>query len=408
MDHHGCDVSRREFIRAGSAITAAAAAGIGAVPAFAAEEKDGGKPPLPTRELGKRTGAKVSILNQGTTMSINNRLLNTTWAEGVRYIDTADCYKGGQSEKVIADWFEKTGRRKEMFIVTKDHPKTPDEWIEMLDRRLEALKTDYIDMYFLHCFGDKAPTNDFEARIPKDKEWAAAADKMKKSGKIKFVGFSTHCDLKLRTHHLNDAADGWPDAIMVAQSPSLVRENKEFNQALDRCHKAGIGLISMKEMRGLDQIPDVIPEFEKLGLTKYAAVLSAVWSDERFASICSAMGNVKIIRENTTSAREFKPLPPDKIAMITQTVDRLNKTFCAGCSGECCRAAGKQVAFSDIARYLNYYEADGDRENARALFQALPAELRDWSGADLKAASNACISKLPFEEILSRAAEKLA
>lgn len=399
MEQRSCEVSRRDLLRAGTAITVAAAG----LPAFAAEAKDGAKPALPTRVLGKRTGQKVSIISQGTTMKMDNRLLNTGWAEGVRYIDTAAAYQKGQSERVIAEWFERTGKRKEIFLVTKNAPgRRPERLEAMIDERLAALKTDYIDLFFLHGL------RDVHLGFPNSKEWAAAAEKVKKSGKVKFVGFSTHAPMDDRIELMNQAADGWADAIMVAQNPSLIRDNKNFNRALDKCHKAGIGLISMKEMRGLDGIPEVVPEFDEMGLSKHAAVLSAVWTDERFSSICSAMNNVRIVRENTSSARDFKPLPDDKITMITDIVDRHNQVFCHGCTKKCCKAAGKEVAFSDIARYLNYYEADGQRDAARELFRALPIELRDWRGADLRAASEACASKLPLEEIMQRAEEKLA
>jgi hypothetical protein len=39
---------------------------------------------------------------------------------------------------------------------------------------------------------------------------------------------------------------------MVATDPILIRQNEEFNKALDACHKAGIGLISMKQGRGTE------------------------------------------------------------------------------------------------------------------------------------------------------------
>jgi hypothetical protein len=50
----------------------------------------------------------------------------------------------------------------------------------------------------------------------------------------------------------------------------------------------------------------------------------------------------------------------------------------------------------------------GDRSEARRLFAALPAEARDWSGADLAAASAACPNKLNFAQLLQEAQEYLA
>ena len=406
MCSESCNVSRREFLRTGTALTAAVS--LASVPAFAAEEKDAGKGALPKRPLGK-TGVDVTILNQGTAMKLDNRLLNMSWAEGVRYFDAADCYENGNSEKFIGQWLQETGRRKDVFLVTKDHPKTPDEWVKMVDNRLEALQTDYIDLFFLHGLGEGfGNVDESAAGRPKDKEWAKAADTMKKAGKIRFAGFSSHTRLDLRTSLLNDAAEGWVDALMVASTPSLVRQEAEFNKALDKCHQAGVGLICMKEMRGLDQISEVVPEFEKMGLSKHAAVLSAVWTDERFSSICSAMQNVKIIRDNAESARKFKPLTEEQLGMIDNVLGTYALGYCAGCDGRCQRAAGTKAALGDIARYLSYFESDGDREGARRLFRSLDPEQRDWRGADLAAASKACASRLAFADILERAESKLA
>ncbi len=406
MHDYRCEVSRREFMKTGTALTAAAAAGLPAAEAYAEDQPD--KAVLGMRKLGK-TGVGVTMLNLGTAGDMDNRLLNTVWAEGVRYFDTADCYRKGNSEKAVGEWLAKTGRRKEMFIVTKDHPKTPDEWVKMIDVRLAALQTDYVDLFFIHELGKGFGRPDEKARgIPKDKEWAKAADALKKSGKVKFIGFSTHTEINLRISLLNDAAVGWPDAIMVASDPRLVRKNSDFNKVLDACHKANVGLICMKEMRAADQMPEVIPEFEKLGLTKYAAVLHAVWTDERFASICSHMQNIKIVKENSESARTFKPLTEDQMGMLDSVMERYASSFCVGCDGSCAVAAGTNAALGDIVRYLSYCEMDGDRETARRLFNELRPEQRNWSGADLKAAQAACVSNIDFEDYLARAEAKLA
>ena len=71
---------------------------------------------------------------------------------------------------------------------------------------------------------------------------------------------------------------------MVSYDPKLVRENAEFNKAVDACHKAGVGLISMKEMRAVDAMPKMLPGFRELGLTPHQAVLHAAWTDERIAN----------------------------------------------------------------------------------------------------------------------------
>jgi predicted aldo/keto reductase-like oxidoreductase len=412
---HG--VSRRDFVRAG--VTAAALAGLSAELA-AQQPEEGGKTTsqpskagdlVPTRVLGK-TGASVSVLNLGTTQKPDNRMLNAMYDCGIRYIDTADCYVGGQAEQIIAGWMTKKANRKDIFLVTKDHPKSPDEWIKMLDKRLEALKTDFVDLFFIHMLGEGSrggPGNEDHAAWPKSKEWAAAAEKMKKSGKIRFAGFSTHTGFPLRTELLNNAAaGGWVDALMVAYDPQLVRDNADFNKALDACHNAKIGLISMKQMRGVKDAPKFMPEFEKKGLTAHTAVLNAVWTDERIASICCNMPNLEILKENTTAARNFKPLDKKEMAAVIGLYEQRDRRFCNACDGRCRQAAGTDAALNDIVRLLSYYEMDGRRDEARRLFAAMSPEERDWHGADLQAASCACVSKLDFEKLLARAEQKLA
>ena len=137
-------LSRRDFVKTG--VAAAALAGAPALlrgddPPATTKPAEGKEAPaparlVPTRPLG-RSGVKVSMLNYGAGRTPDARRLNAMWEAGIRYIDTADCYGKGESEKAIGEWLKKTGRRKDIFLVTKDHPKTPDEWVEMLDRRLE-------------------------------------------------------------------------------------------------------------------------------------------------------------------------------------------------------------------------------------------------------------------------------
>ena len=406
MDDHR--VSRRSFLQRGA--VAAAAATTGPFVAMGEEQKEKKKEvqPLPRRKLG-RTGMDVTILNQGEVPNVGDRHLNIMHEEGVRCLDTSGWYADGKHERALGEWLNKTGRRKEYCLVTKDRGSAPDRWMGVLDRRLKNGRQDYYDLFFMHAFGgDEYP--DGCVTWPRQREWAKAAEGIRQSGKARFVGFSLCCNpIDRRTEVLNNAArGGWVDAIMVAVDLSLIRDNAKFNKALDACHKAGIGLICMKEMRGRANIRGVFPEFEARGLNPFTAVLTAMWTDERFTTICSYMDNIAKLKDNAAAARNFKPMTDVEVTAVHRLLDGHAKGCCIGCDGSCQRAAGTKTAFNDVARYLCYCEENGDREGARRLFAALPPEARDWSNADLAAASKACISKLDFESILARAAEKLA
>jgi uncharacterized protein len=165
---------------------------------------------LPKRKLG-RTGVDVTMLSLGTWMSPGGeRLLRSAWANGIRYVDTAKSYG---SEPMIGRWLQAMPvPRKELFLVTKDQPNTPQQLIAQLDERLAALQTDYVDLIFLHALGDR--NFDLEMQWVTSPEFKQVADAIRGSGKAKFVGFSTHHPAR---HLLLQAAaqGGFVDVIML-------------------------------------------------------------------------------------------------------------------------------------------------------------------------------------------------
>jgi len=402
-EHDVSEVHRRGFLQTGALATASAltlASGSQAAPQPAKT------PTLPRRPLGK-TGADVTILNLGTWRSPGtDRLLRFAYAHGVRYFDTADCYG---SEPAIARWLQAMPEvRKEIFLATKDHPSSPRELISMLDRRLAALQTDYVDLYFIHGIGTDEPYGPESLEWPKSKEWKVAFEAIKKSGKARYVGFS--CHHSRRAEYLQAAADGgFVDAIMLQHTPWLAAD-APLNRALDACHKRGIGLVSMKQVAGHGELQEVVkrvPTLKEKGLTPYQGLLQAIWTDERFSSVCVSMRNTDQVRENAEAARTFKPLTKAEIDRLRDACIAAGPTFCANCDGSCSRAAGTEAELGNLARMLTYHEHHGYRGEARRLYSELPPAARDWKGADLEAARRACPNKLDFATLLPRADELL-
>jgi len=245
------DLDRRGFLQTGALATASAltmATGSQAAPQLAK------KPNIPRRPLGK-TGVDVTILNLGTWESPGvDRLLRFAYANGIRYFDTADCYG---SEPAIARWLQAMPEvRKEIFLATKDHPRTPRDLIPMLDKRLAALQTDYVDLFFIHGIGNEYGPESLE--WPKSKELKETVEIIKKSGKARFVGISCH-DVR-RAEYVQAAADGgFLDAIML-QFTAWLPKDTPLDRALDACHKRGIGLVSMKQVAGHDKILETVPK----------------------------------------------------------------------------------------------------------------------------------------------------
>ncbi len=400
-----CSINRRGFLGAGAGIAVAASLVHGGEAGAQAEAKAPQAPLLPKRKLG-RTGVDVSILNLGTWRSVGlDRILRFAWANGVRYIDTAKSYG---SEPAIGRWMQAMPEiRKQLFLVTKDHPHTPKEMIKRLDERLEALKTDYVDLIFIHAVGDDDINT--EIKWPESKEFKDTAEAIRKSGKAKFVGFSTHHP---RRPEILQAAvrGGFVDAIMLQNNPWSAQEDA-MNRALDACHKAGIGLISMKQVAGNVNLGDVaarLPDLKEKGLKPYQGLLHAIWTDERFSSCCVSMRNTDQVRENSEAARKFKPLTTAEMERFRDAYLAAGPTLCTGCDGRCSLAAGTSAELGNLTRFLTYHEHHGYRAEARRLYSEMSDAARNWTGADLEAARQACPSKLDFANLLPRAEKLLA
>ena len=409
-DNDRSQVDRREFLQAGAAATAAASAltlGTGS-----ASAQDKAKAVLPTRKLGTKTGVDVTILNVGTGAwrslgGASDRLLRLAYANGIRYFDTAKAYG---TEPAVAKFFKAVPEaKKETFVVTKDTPKSPKELIAQLDQRLATLEMDSVDAYFFHGLGDHHSADQC-IEFLKGQEFRETADALKKSGKIKFFGFSVHHP-KLAEMITTAAEANVVDMIMVKYNAFAAKDHP-FNKALDAAHAKGIGLISMKQLAGsetmLNDMATKVPSLKDKGLAPYQMLLHAIWTDERISSCCVSMKTVEQVNEDSSAARNFQPLKAAELREIHEFFLASKPTLCALCDGRCAEAAGTDAALGDLTRFLTYHEHHGERAEARRLYAELPESARDWKDADLLAAQEACPSHLDFSELLPRAERHLA
>ena len=405
---------RRTFLQAGAGALAAAGIGSG----LHAQGVAAKSTTLPKRPLGK-TGVDVTILDQGAVRNGDlQQIFRFAFANGVRVFDTAKVYG---TEPDFKKWFETQPEvRKQIFLVTKDMPKAPSEMSKMVDERLEALGTDYIDLFFLHGLGDHGhsdnPVND-AVKLVQSQEFKAAADALRKSGKVKFVGFSTHH--RDRARIIQAAAEGGiVDAIMLQYTPWLDKESP-LNKALDSAWKKGIGLITMKQIAGqffgdkpkgniLDDVKRRVPMLAERNLSPFQGLLHAIWTDERISASCVSMKNRDQIRQNADAARRFEPLKPAEIGQLRDAALSHGPTLCADCDGRCSVAAGTQAELGNLTRFLTYHEHHGHRSEARREYAALSPSARDWSDADLAIAREACPNKLDFARLLPQVDKHLA
>jgi aryl-alcohol dehydrogenase-like predicted oxidoreductase len=407
---------RRTFLQAGALATAAALSPA-ATTAPGQETKAAPRSAvLPKRKLG-RTDIEITLLEMGSGAIRANtafdRLIRLAFASGVRTFDTAKAYG---TEPGFKRWFEQSPEvRKQITLVTKDGPRAPKDMIAMLDQRLEALATDYVDVFFIHGLGDDHSLGD-AINFVKCSEFKQTADTIRKSGKARFVGFSSHN--RNRAQLIQAAAEGGIiDVIMLQYTPWLDKDSP-LNRSLDAAHAAGIGLISMKQVAGqfperpkvnvLDEVVRRAPMLKEKGLKPYQGLLHAIWTDERISGSCVSIKTTEQLREGVDAAARFAPLKTAEIEQLRDAALAFGPTMCADCDGRCAAAAGTKAELGDLTRFLTYHEHHGIRSEARRRYAALPPEARDWSGADLDAARAACPNKLDFARLLPEVDRHLA
>src|SRR5210317_607552 len=379
MDGKCKNISRRNFIKtAGVAGIGSALGGLSSL-TKARGSSSSNEPEhetVPTRPFGK-TGVNVSILSLGGELSASDLLVfRQAFKMGVTYWDTADSYGWGKNEKAIGKYFAKFPKdREKVFLVSKSGTSDPQKLTEKLNTSLQRMNTSYIDLYFIHYVSNvkKELTNDVKA-------WA---EKAKAKGKIRLFGFSAHKNME--NSLLAAAKLGWIDGIMMSYNYRLMVKDK-MKSAVDACAKAGIGLTAMKTQAAFsanfyasigsktDDALKMTQNFIDKGYTEEQANLKVVWENPNIASICSAMRNMTILQANVAAALNKTQLSLKDKQLFEQYDQKTASGYCLGCADICESAVDFRVPISDVLRCSMYYNSYRDRDQALALFNAVPTD----------------------------------
>jgi len=355
--------------------------------------------PMPQRELGT-TGVQVPIISLGTSQSLDpvyDKVMHGCFNNGVTAFDTALSYGGGASHEAVANFIDQMGDRKKLFVTSKSGSRSIDGLTRGIDQALDELKTDYLDLYFMHG------VNDEDMLEP---EYIALGESLKKAGKTRFFGFSCHDGNVVEL--LNKAAKvGGVDAILFRYNFRRYGD-QELNVAIDNAKKAGIGLIAMKTMGSVPKKLESVASFRSKDFTLAQAKLKSVWADERIDQICSEMDSVKVARENIAAAKTETPLTAGEFQQLNRLAALTSRYACNGCNHLCENAISGDTAIADQLRFLMYHECYDKPARARELFQALPENRRTFTETELATASVACPQGIDIAARIKEAHEALA
>jgi aryl-alcohol dehydrogenase-like predicted oxidoreductase len=176
------------------------------------------------------------------------KVLDAFVDSGFDLIDTANVYstwvpgnQGGESETIIGNWLQSTGKRDKIVLATKvgmpmgDGSKglRMDGILRSAEASLKRLKTGVIDLYFSHQDDPETPLD----------ETLSAYDQLIKSGKVRAIGASNYTAPRL-TEALNVSAGKNFASYTSLQPEYNLYDRKGFEESLEPlCLKQGLGVV---------------------------------------------------------------------------------------------------------------------------------------------------------------------
>ena len=338
--------SRRSFLAAGLVLPAAASASRStqqsapaAPPRPGQTSKPSGGPAFQYRTLGK-TGLRVTSLGFGCMITSDGSVVERAADLGITYFDTARGYMGGNNERMVGAALK--GKRQRVVLSTKTESRSKEDALAQLDKSLQELATDYVDIWYLHGKGTIGAVTD---------DLVEALQAAKKAGKTRFAGVSTH--------------GGQQDLIpWLAKNPNIDVILTSYNftmpsymdSVIAEAGKAGKGIVAMKVMaggtrggRGGDSGTGIMRREGALG-----SALKWVLRNPSLGTTVPSMTDMDQLDANLKQMSIPFGAADEKI--LTAHLREITPFYCRMC-GECAGQCRQGLPVEDMLRFVTY--ADG-------------------------------------------------
>ena len=370
-------LNRRQFIKDTSLKLAGSTLILnqfGTKPAYAAKELPAQlseSPQMEYRTLG-RTGLKVSTVSFGVMRLKEPAVLIKALDVGINYFDTAHGYQNGNNEIMLGKVLKEYGRKKAL-IATKIPPFHRVEGkFQITDRKtmetkmeksLQRLQTDYVDVLFIH--------NIMNADWVTSDVVLSFAEKVKKEGKARFIGFSIH-DPNVFVKSIDQAVkSNMYDAILAWFN---FKSSPEHSAALKKAREANVGVVAMKTQYGGGYDKDA-----SASVSPHQAALKWVLQSGFVDCAVPGMVNMEQVVENVGAVGKKISWSDRKV--LHAAYNAIRHRYCVMC-GKCNGTCNKTVDIHTVHRSLMYCEGYGDFELGR----------RTYLGLSNKDNVHACIS----------------
>jgi aryl-alcohol dehydrogenase-like predicted oxidoreductase len=187
----------------------------------------------------------------GSSVADAEAILARFLDQGGNFVDTANAYTKGHSEKIIGDFVRGAGvRRDQLVIATKFFanlfPSDPNaggasrkSLTAACDESLRRLQTDYIDLYWMHLWDRFTPID----------ETMRALDDLVTAGKVRYVGFSDTPAWKVAQAQVTASFRGWAPLMALQIEYSLLERTVE-GELIPMAQELGLGVTPWSPLRG--------------------------------------------------------------------------------------------------------------------------------------------------------------
>lgn len=283
-----------------------------------------------------------------------DRMVDYCMEHGANYFDTAYMYVDSKSELAIGKSLKRYKR--EDFILADKSPiykmKTREDVREIFDEQLKKCQVEYFDFYMCHNINKN--TVDTYRNVAMYDELV----KLKKEGKIKYLGFSFHGTPDILREVVKEHKWDFAQLQINYLDWDVVKAKEQY----DIVQAEGIPVIVMEPLRGgglvnlsdkalaklKEHYPDTTPA--SFGL-RWAA------SRKNVVTVLSGMSNLQQVKENIQTFIDYKEMTEDEIKVadeiskIIQSQGEINCTACKYCMEVCPRGINIPAAFALYNQY---------------------------------------------------------
>lgn len=306
------NLTRRDFVARAGKTALAVGLGATAYPLKSHAAPPDSSSPMPKRPLG-RTGWNASLFSLGGQARLDREgpddealeIINRALDLGVNYLDTAQLYGGGRSERRIGQVMKT--RRDEVYLATKTINRDYDGAMRDLEGSLKNLQTDHIDCWQLHTVRSKED----EEKIFSRNGALKALEKARDEKIVRFLGITGH----KQPFVLKRSIERFPfDTILMALNPADKSMPDNENDAsfienlLPLAVERKMGIIGMKVAAGGAM-------FNNGGFGSMRQSMSYVLSLP-ISTIVVGITRMQDLTENVALAKQFKPLSAGEMAKI--------------------------------------------------------------------------------------------